>query len=373
MAEIKLNNCETYKRWEWQDIQLKIFNVNVASMRLLQYQDGGGLLINELKNILITFLTAMAVIAGDMTFGMMLSVQYLIGQLNGPVNDFINFSRDYQDARLSFDRINEIHSLPEEVTQSSTSTVSILYAKTILLENISFSYGGPHTPKVLDQLNLIIPEGKVTAIVGASGSGKTTLLKLLLRFFDPGEGLITIGGTDLRSLNPAFWRKQCGVVLQDGYIFSDTIARNIALADKSIDYARAEYAAELACISDVIQAAPNGFDTRIGSGGFGLSHGQKQRLLLARAIYKDPEFLFLDEATSALDANNERKIIGNLDRFFRGRTVIVVAHRLSTVKNADQIVVLDRGTITEAGTHRQLADSEGAYYHLVKNQLELGR
>jgi ATP-binding cassette subfamily B protein len=374
MSEIKLNNCETQRRWEWENIQAKIFRLNVRSMQLLQYQDAGGFFINELKNIMITFMTAMAVINGEMTLGMMLAVQFIIGQLNSPVTEFIAFMREYQDANLSMDRISEIHAMENEEKEADEwADESVLPAsRTIMINDITFHYS-PNAPPVLKEFELIIPEGKITAIVGASGSGKTTLMKLLLKFYNASKGNITVGGLDLRNIPSSLWRKHCGVVLQDGYIFSDTIARNIALSDEHIDRNKLQHAVAVANIQEFIHSLPSGFNTKVGMDGIGLSHGQKQRLLIARAVYKDPEYIILDEATSALDANNERIIKENLDHFFKGRTVILIAHRLSTVKNADQIVVIERGKIIETGTHDELTITRGAYYQLVKNQLELGK
>ena len=316
----------------------------------------------------------MAVIEGQMTLGMMLAVQYIIGQLNAPLNEFITFTRSLQDAKLSLSRISEIHELENEDSHHNQFLEDDLsYSpQSLLLKDVSFQYEGPHSPKVLDAIDLIIPEGKVTAIVGASGSGKTTLMKLLLKFYKPIIGSITVGGTDLGNISSANWRKQCGVVLQDGYLFADTILKNIVLSDDTIDKQKLLHAVVIANIKEFIESLPLGYSTNVGSNGVGVSQGQKQRILIARAIYKSPQFFFLDEATSALDAENERKIIDNLNEFFRGRTVVVIAHRLSTVKNADQIVVLSNGKVKEVGTHAQLAENKGVYYNLVKNQLELG-
>jgi ATP-binding cassette, subfamily B, bacterial len=376
MQEIKLNNCETQKRWEWERIQAKLFRLNVDSMKLLQYQDAGSLFINELKNILITFMTALAVINGDMTLGMMLAVQYIIGQLNAPVGEFITFTRDLQDARLSLERIGEIHGMrnEEETAQADAYHLESVLpeSRTLILNKVSFQYEGPHSQKVLDEIDLIIPEGKITAIVGTSGSGKTTLMKLLLKFYPPTCGKITLGQSDLANLSSATWRKKCGVVMQDGYIFSDTIARNIALSDETIDRRKLLHAVKVANIQEHIESLPLGYNTKIGSNGIGLSQGQKQRLLIARAVYKDPEIIFLDEATSTLDTNNEKVIMENLDAFFKNKTVVVIAHRLSTVKNADQIVVLEKGKIVEVGDHQTLTKKKGAYFNLVKNQMEPG-
>ncbi len=373
MGEIKMNNCETTKRWEWERIQAKLFRVNVQSTRLQQYQDAGSLFLNETKNMVITVMAALAVMDGQMTLGMMLAVQYIIGQLNVPVNEFIGFTRDWQDARISFERIGEIHVQEDEESRTDLQRAEGLpESKTLTVENLSFRYEGPHSPPVLSGINLTIPEGKVTAIVGASGSGKTTLMKLLVKFYRPWEGKITIGGEDLEQIRSGLWRERCGTVMQDGYIFSDTIARNIALSGEEIDFPKLYNAVKVANIKEFIDSLPLRYNTKIGSNGIGLSQGQKQRLLIARAAYKDPEFIFLDEATNALDASNEKAILENLDQFLRGKTVLVIAHRLSTVKNADQIVVLDKGRIVETGTHMELSSARGAYFELVRNQLELG-
>ncbi|MFM7429714.1 MAG: peptidase domain-containing ABC transporter, partial [Flammeovirgaceae bacterium] len=362
-------------RWEWERIQAKIFKLSISTTKLAQVQDAGSLFINELKNIIITVIAAMAVIEGQMTLGMMLAVQYIIGQLNAPLNEFITFTRSWQDAKLSLARISEIHELENEDSHLEQFLEDDLpyTPKSLIIKEASFQYEGPHSPKVLDGIDLIIPEGKVTAIVGASGSGKTTLMKLLLKFYKPISGSLSVGATDLVSISSSNWRKQCGVVLQDGYLFADTILNNIALSADTVDKQKLLHAVTIANIRDFIESLPLGYSTKVGSNGVGLSQGQKQRILIARAVYKNPEYFFLDEATSALDAENERKIIDNLNEFFKGRTVVVIAHRLSTVKNADQIVVLSNGKIKEVGTHAQLANSKGVYYNLVKNQLELGK
>ncbi|HEU5289410.1 MAG TPA: peptidase domain-containing ABC transporter [Cyclobacteriaceae bacterium] len=375
MSEIKMNNCETQKRWEWERIQVKLFRVNIASTKLQQYQDAGSLFLNESKNMIITVMAAVTVINGEMTLGMMLAVQYIIGQLNAPLNEFIGFTREWQDALISMERIGEIHEVEneeEEIEGNSQEVNGLPESKTIILENVTFHYEGPQSPKVLDGIDLIIPEGKITAIVGASGSGKTTLMKLLVKFYKPTAGKITIGGDDIKLVHGNLWRGQCGTVMQDGYIFSDTIVRNIALSDEEIDRKKLVHAVQVANIKVFIESLPLGYNTKVGANGVGLSQGQKQRLLIARAVYKNPQLIFFDEATSALDANNEKVIMENLNDFFRGKTVLVIAHRLSTVKNADQIVVLDRGKIVEVGTHEELTFKKGSYFDLVKNQLELG-
>ncbi|MBS1556148.1 MAG: peptidase domain-containing ABC transporter [Bacteroidetes bacterium] len=380
MQEIKLNNAEREKRWEWERIQVNLFQLNIASTRLQQWQEGGSLFINELKNIFITFLAATAVISGSMTLGMMLAVQYIIGQLNVPINEFVNFIRELQDARISLDRIGEIRLLENEEKEKTLGYFSSplreagrrLDEGTIFLRNLSYQYDGPHSPKALDGVDLIIEQGKVTAIVGASGSGKTTLLKLLLKFYPPNEGELRIGKTDLQQHSAREWRARCGTVMQDGFIFSDSIARNICVGEENIDTQRLLHAATVANIHEFVESLPLGYNTKIGADGVGISAGQKQRLLIARAVYKNPDYIFFDEATSALDANNERVIMDNLNEFFKGKTVVVIAHRLSTVKNADKIVVLDKGKLIEQGTHEELALKKGSYFELVKNQLELG-
>lgn len=372
MQEIKLNNCERSKRWEWEHIQASVFKLRVGTTRLQQWQEGGSMFINELKNILITFMAATAVISGSMTLGMMLAVQYIIGQLNGPIHEFVGFIRELQDARISLDRIGEIQLLENEERPSQQNLDPSVTYHPLSLRGITFQYEGPNSPKALDNLDLTIEIGKITAIVGASGSGKTTLLKLILKFYTPTEGKLMLGGIDFNNINPKDWRGQCGVVMQDGFIFSDTIARNISVSDEQTDLAKLKHATAVANIYEFIESLPLGYNARIGPDGVGMSAGQKQRILIARAVYKNPAFLFFDEATSALDANNEKVIMDNLAEFFVGKTVLVIAHRLSTVKNADQVVVLEKGKIVEVGTHTQLAVAKGKYYALVKNQLELG-
>ncbi len=376
MQEIKLNNCERSKRWEWERIQAKLFKVTIRSTRVEQWQEGGSRLINELKNIFITFMAATAVISGSMTLGMMLAVQYIIGQLNVPINEFVNFIRELQDARISLDRIGEIRQLENEEKPLKAlieaSPRSSGEGKGVRLQNLTFQYEGPHSPKALDAVDLTIEEGKVTAIVGASGSGKTTLLKLLLKYYSPTEGKIYLGNADLVNVSARDWRTQCGTVMQDGFIFSDTIAKNISVSDDEPNAAKLLHAVHVANIKEFIEVLPLGYNTKIGSDGTGISAGQRQRILIARAVYRNPRYLFFDEATSALDANNEKVIMDNLNQFFKGRTVVVIAHRLSTVKNADKIIVMENGKIMEEGTHNQLANLKGKYYELVKNQLELG-
>lgn len=371
MQEIKLSACEQQKRWEWERIQAKLFKVNIKSLALRQYQDSGAVLINQSKNLLITALVASLVVKGEMTLGMMLSVQYIIGQLNSPVNELIAFARDMQDARLSMDRLSEVRDKPAEEDPTRELLREIPEGKEIRLQNLNFKYDPLSEYPTLDDINLVIPPGKQTAIVGMSGSGKTTLVKLLLGFYPPASGDIFIGDTPLGSYSIREWRKRCGVVMQDGFIFSDSIAGNIAPGVEHIDKKRLRHAAEVANIHDFIEELPLAYNTKIGQEGHGLSQGQKQRILIARAVYKGPEFIFFDEATNALDANNERTIMNNLQTFFKGRTSVVVAHRLSTVRNAEQIIVIEQGRIAETGTHEALIALEGRYYKLVKNQLEL--
>ena len=372
MQEIKLQDCEQRRRWEWEDVQADLFNVQMKSLKLQQTQEAGSIFINELKNIVITVVAATAVIHGQLTLGMMLAVQYIIGQLNSPVEQLMSFFYSVQDVKISLERINEIHRMDDENGKQGLETSVKEEDKGIDMENINFKYD-PHALKtIIDDVSLTIPKGKVTAIVGASGSGKTTLIKLMLGYYPVLGGQITIGGTDVNTLNKKWWRRQCGVVMQEGVIFSESIARNIAVDDGDIDKERLLKAAEIACIKDYVMALPLKFNTKIGRDGVGLSQGQKQRILIARAVYKNPDYIFLDEATNSLDANNERSIVENLDKFYKGKTVVIVAHRLSTVKNADQIVVIDHGKVVEVGNHESLTAKRGAYYNLVKNQLELG-
>ena len=371
MQEIKLNGCEQQKRWEWEGIQARLFRVGVKGLALSQYQQSGAVLINEVKNILITIIAAKSVVDGNMTLGMMLAVQYIIGQLNSPIEQLINFFNLTQDAKISLERLGEIH-LRDDEENSETSTITDIPNNADLeIGNLSFRYEGPDSELVLNNVSINIPAGKQTAIVGTSGSGKTTLVKLLLGFYPATSGEIRLGGTNLDAYSLRSWREDCGVVMQDGFIFSDTIARNIAPGEENIDKKRLLEAAKVANIADFIASLPLGYNTKIGGEGHGLSQGQKQRVLIARAVYKNPKFIFFDEATNALDANNERIIIENLKDFYKGRTVVVVAHRLSTVKDADQIVVIEKGEIVEVGTHTELSKRKGAYWTLVKNQLEL--
>ncbi len=372
MQEIKLQDCEQRRRWEWEDTQVDLFNVQMKSLKLQQMQEAGSILINEVKNIVITVVAAAAVIHGQMTLGMMLAVQYIIGQLNSPVEQLMNFFYSLQDVRISLERINEIHRAKDENGKDGLRTSLTDNNKGIDIEDIMFKYDPHALHKTLDDVTIHIPKGKMTAIVGASGSGKTTLVKLMLGYYPVLEGQVNIGGTDINTLNKKWWRRQCGVVMQDGIIFSESIARNIAVDDGDIDKERLLKAARIACIHDYVMSLPLKYNTKIGRDGVGLSQGQRQRILIARAVYKNPDYIFLDEATNSLDANNERAIVENLDTFYRGKTVVIVAHRLSTVRNADQIVVIDHGKVVETGNHETLTAKRGAYYNLVKNQLELG-
>lgn len=371
MQEIKLQDCECRRRWEWEDTQADLFNVQMRSLKLRQTQEAGSIFINEVKNIIITVLAATSVINGQMTLGAMLAVQYIIGQLNSPVEQLMAFIYSLQDVKISLERINEIHEGKNEES-GENQAMSFISSKSICIDNIDFKYDPHSLKRTLENVSFKIPEGKVTAIVGASGSGKTTLIKLMLGYYPVMSGAISIAGKNISEYNLKWWRQHCGVVMQDGVIFSESIARNIAVDDGDIDVERLEQAARIANIHDYVMGLPLKYDTQIGRDGVGLSQGQKQRILIARAVYKDPDFIFLDEATNALDAKNERAIVENLDKFYKGRTVVVVAHRLSTVKNADQIIVLDGGKVVEIGTHSSLIEKKGAYYNLVKNQLELG-
>lgn len=388
MQEIRLNNAEKQKRWDWENIQAAVFKLNFKNLNYNQWQQAGATLINQTQDIAITFIVAKLVIDGQLTLGAMLAVQYIIGQLSGPINQWVSFVQSAQDAKISMERLNEIHQLDEEEDPQKVYNKQLPEDQSILLKNLSFTYPGAGNEPVLKDINLYIPEGKITAIVGVSGSGKTTILKLLLKIYQQYQGEIRIGAGDcsvpgnevkrrkhglrFENIDNHLWRQMCGAVLQGGFIFNDTIARNIAIGEDHIEYSRLVQSCETANIYSFIESLPNGFYTQLGSEGAGLSQGQKQRLLIARAVYKNPDYLFFDEATNSLDANNEKEITENLDRFFKGKTVIVVAHRLSTVRNAHKIVVLDSGEIVEEGKHKELTELRGKYYELVKNQLELG-
>ncbi len=370
MEEIKLQGCQQKKRWEWEDVQALLFDINLKSLNLQQVQEAGNISINEIKNILITFLAATAVINGQMSIGMMLSVQYIIGQLNAPIDQLVKFIYHWQDVTIGLDRMNEIHQ--ERSEENENRLLTSVSNKNIQIRNLYFKYDRVAPYYTLENINLILPQGKTTAIVGASGSGKTTLLKLLLGYYEPIEGQITIGDTELKNVNLVWWRNNCGAVMQEGYVFSDTIANNIAISDNEPNFQRIRNAAKEANVSEYIENLPLAYNTVIGLDGQGLSQGQKQRLLISRVIYKNPDFVLFDEATNALDTKNEKIIMENLEKFYVDKTVVVVAHRLSTVKNADNIVVLDKGKIVETGTHIELIKSQGFYYELVRNQLELG-
>lgn len=372
MQEIKLNNCEKQQRWKWESIQVKLFKISIQGTALGQGQQIGSIFFSQTTSLFISFLSAKAVVDGDITLGMMMSISYIIGQLSGPIGQVIGFSQSLQDAKISLERLNEINNREEEVTSANDKINTLPENSDITLENLCFSYDGAERDYVLDNLNLTIPHDKVTAIVGASGSGKTTVIKLLLGFYTPVKGDIKVGNYSLKDINPHLWRQNTGAVMQEGFLFSDTIARNIAICEESIDTHRLMNAAETANIKDFIESLPQKYNSKIGMEGNGVSQGQKQRLFIARAIYKNPTFLFFDEATNALDANNEKVILDNLIQFYKGKTVVVVAHRLSTVQSADNIVVMEAGKVIESGTHKELTAMKGAYYTLVKNQLELG-
>jgi len=398
MQEIKLYNNQKSRRWEWERIQAKLFKVNIKSLSLEQYQGIGSSFFTQLKNILISYIAARLVINQQITLGVMLSISYIIGQMNGPLDQIISFIKSVQDAKISLERLNEIHNRKEEesnedligdnenINKDELVSSDSLYlnhelfsrhvheneGEGISISDLSFRYGSPKSPLVLKNINMHIPKGKVTAIVGASGSGKTTLLKLLLKFYPPSEGQILVDGINLQDISAQLWRNNVGTVMQDGYIFSDSIARNIAMDGERIKEEQLYESVRIANLHQYIAKLPLGFTTRIGNTGSGLSGGQKQRLFIARAVYKDPKYLFFDEATSALDANNEKTIMENLDKFYEGRTVVIIAHRLSTVKNADQIIVMKDGEIVEEGSHADLTRNRGYYFELVRNQLELG-
>lgn len=371
MQEIKLNGCEKQKRWEWERIQARLFKVSIKGLTLEQSQSVGAFFINQTKNILISFLAAKSVVNGEMTLGIMMAVQYILGHLNAPIEQFIGFVQSAQDARISLERLGEIHNREDEEKSDDAKIKAIPDARSIELKGVTYQYEGPHSPKVLEDINLIIPARKTTAIVGMSGSGKTTLIKLLLGFYQPVKGDILLDGINLCHYSPREWRMRCGIVMQEGYIFSDTIKRNIGTIDEVPDKELIAHAAKVANIDRFINELPMRYETKIGNDGHGLSSGQKQRILIARAVYKNPGYIFFDEATNSLDANNEKVIMNNLDRFFKGKTVVVVAHRLSTVINADQIIVLKEGKIIEQGKHLELLKLHGEYYNLIKNQLEI--
>jgi len=370
MQEIKMHNAEKQKRWDWEFLQVKLFKIRIKSLSLEQWQSVGGNFINQMKDILVSFLSAKLVLSGNLTLGMMLSVQYIIGQLNSPLLQLIDFIKQTQDAKISLERLGEIHDKDDEEDKNEQYATDVP-KQDIEIRDMSFRYIGSDVP-VFENLNLTIPYQQTTAIVGASGSGKTTLLKLLMKFYDPDQGEIRIGNTNMKNISPRYWRDHCGVVMQEGYVFNDTIANNIAVGEDHIDKQKLRRAVEIANIKDFIESLPLSYNTKIGNEGVGISGGQKQRLFIARAVYKSPEYILFDEATSALDANNEKVIMENLEQFFKGKTAVVIAHRLSTVRHADKIIVLDQGKVVEEGSHADLVDLRGEYYRLVRNQLELG-
>ncbi|MDR3218228.1 MAG: peptidase domain-containing ABC transporter [Dysgonamonadaceae bacterium] len=373
MQEIKINNCEKQKQGEWEQIQKRLYDISLRGLTLAQTQSAGGIFIDQVKNVIISFLAASEVVNGSISLGMMFAIQYIIGQMNAPVSQFVSFIQSTQDTKISLERLNEIQEIEDEEPEFAEKIVEIPTNVGIRLTDVTFHYNGIRSPKVLDNINLTIPSNKITAIVGMSGSGKTTLLKLILGFYPPNVGEIFVGNLNLEELSESGWRRNCGVVMQEGFIFSDTITKNIAVSDDNFEIQKVLNAAKLANLEDFVSSLPMGYEHQIGMEGNGISSGQKQRILIARAIYKNPHYIFLDEATSALDAENEKKIHDNLQKFFNGKTVLIIAHRLSTVKNADKIIVLKEGQIVEQGTHTQLVEKRGEYFNLVKNQLELGK
>ena len=373
MQEIKLNNCERQKRWEWEHIQVKLFKISVKGLTLGQIQQVGSVFFTQTTNIIISFIAAKSVVDGNMTLGMMMSLTYIIGQVSAPISEFIGFAQSFQDAQISLERLNEVHGKKDEEADIESKLSYLPECADIHIENVSFSYSGADRDYALDDVSLTIPAHKETAIVGASGSGKTTLIKLLQGFYEPNKGQIKLGNTPLSMLNPHLWRSKTGSVMQESFIFSDSIAKNIAVSADRVDVHRLREAAHVANADHFIESLPLGYNTKIGMEGNGVSAGQRQRILIARAVYKNPDFIFFDEATNSLDANNERVIMENLHEFYKGRTVVIVAHRLSTVCDADNIVVLDKGKVIEQGTHQELIAQQGAYFTLIKNQLELGQ
>ena len=371
MPEIKLQGSQLKRRWKWANIQSKLFSVQMQSLRIVQYQEAGALSINRLKDILITFVAAKAVLDGGITLGMMLAIQYIIGQLNGPLAQLVGFARSAQDAHISMERLSEIHNTENEELESDSKVRNVPVGD-IVIDKLSFQYS-PISKLVLNDISVVIPKHKTTAIVGHSGSGKTSLLKLLLGFYPPSSGQIKIGNIHLAHADMKAWRNKCGAVMQEGFIFSDTIANNIAESDDKIDYQKLNQAVAIANLESFLQQLPLGIQTMVGAQGNGLSQGQKQRLLIARAAYKNPDFIFFDEATNALDAINEKEIMEKLDVFLKGKTVVIVAHRLSTVRHADHILVMDKGSIVEQGNHHELIEKKGFYFTLIQNQLELGK
>lgn len=371
MQEIKLNNMEKTRRWEWERIQASLYRINIHGLKIGQIQSVGSIFFSSTTSIFISYLAARMVVTGEISLGMMMALSFIIGQVSGPIGSFIGFAQGWQDAKISLERLNEINGQEDEEMDITSKLTYLPDCKDIKLEKVSFSYSGAERDNVLHDVTMVVPQNKVTAIVGASGSGKTTLIKLLQGFYVPSHGSICIGATPLNQINPHFWRSKTGSVMQDSYVFSDTIANNIAVGTDEVDRDRLNFSVETANVKDFINQLPLNYSTKIGMEGVGVSQGQRQRILIARAVYKNPEFIFLDEATNALDANNESIIMRNLRDFYKGKTVLVVAHRLSTVKDADNIIVLDAGRIVEQGTHQQLVQLQGVYFNLVRNQLEL--
>jgi len=370
MPDIKLANAEMPKRWDWEMLRSKLFRQNVRTLALSQTQQIGGLIINESKNIIITFLSAKAVLDGHLSIGAMLAIQQMLGQTNSPIEQIVQYMQQWQDARMSMDRLVDIHKLADEETDEHNKMHQLPAQRDIVMRNVSFKYTNT-TTKVLRNVKLFIPQGKTTAIIGSSGSGKTTLLKMLLKYYQPTSGELLLGNTELRNISNHTWRNECGVVASDGFVFTDTFLQNIALGAEEIDFERVKIAARVANIEEYIESLPMGYHTVVGADSGGMSQGQKQRLLIARAVYKDPEYLFLDEGTNALDTENQHIIMENLRQYFRGRTMVVVAHRLSTIRHADQIVVIEKGAIVEKGTHEELIALQGRYYQLLSSQLEM--